>query len=309
MGATGQLAGPHPPRPVTFDQGHEVGTSRLPELPGHSANGRPNGRSRGRWNGRSHRFGRRVGRSRGRSCLVSRRGLDTHGLCKGAESDRRADVEHPLDLPVRQPEGRSSVGHVIELLPIGSDLGVGARTQRRSPPRRALGSDEPFVGVRVPTSQNRCEVRPQHRPREPGTVSSATEPPPRLLPAIRVVPLGTTSVRRWSAARRGGLRRRLEVAHDRVHHTRSVPPASAQRSDRELHRRPPTGDAAGFPEGNLQMCARRICCSAPMNGTGPTGVPGEPFRRVKLIARAPCPEARARWLVGRNCSGCGRDEP
>jgi len=80
--------------------------------------------------------------------------LGTHGLCEGAESDGRADIEHPLDLSVRQPEGRGGVGDVVELLPIVADLGMGARTQRRSSPCRALGGDEPFVGVRVPTSQN-----------------------------------------------------------------------------------------------------------------------------------------------------------
>jgi hypothetical protein len=58
MGAAGQLAGPHPPRTVALNQRYEVGTSRLAELPGHSANGRSNGRSR----------------------LVSCRGLRAHGL-------------------------------------------------------------------------------------------------------------------------------------------------------------------------------------------------------------------------------------
>jgi len=82
-----------------------------------------------------------------------------------AEGERRSNVEHPLDFPVRQPEGRRGVGHVVELLPVGADLGVSARSQRGPTSGRALGGDEPLVGVRVPTSQNRSEVRSLHHSR------------------------------------------------------------------------------------------------------------------------------------------------
>jgi hypothetical protein len=61
--------------------------------------------------------------------------LGTNTLCEGAEGDGGADVEHPLDLPVRQPEDRSGVGHVVELLTVSPDLGVRARSQRRPPAR------------------------------------------------------------------------------------------------------------------------------------------------------------------------------
>ncbi|MEI2815833.1 MAG: hypothetical protein V9E99_05185 [Microthrixaceae bacterium] len=115
---------------------------------------------------------------------------------KVAEGDRCAGIQHPFELTVRHPEGRCGVGYVVELLTVGADLGVSARAQRGSPSGRALGGDESFVGVWVATSEHRCEVRTLHRASEPGAVRRTTEPSPRLLAVIRVVPLRTATAGR-----------------------------------------------------------------------------------------------------------------
>ena len=298
-----EFAGSNPPGPVRVDHGCQVGTSRLRERAGHRTSGRRNGRSRGRSNRRRRLLLLLNGRSNGRTVVRCRGGRGAVRRGEGAERDGGAHIEHPFDLPVRHPEHRGGVRNVEELLAVCGDTGVGACPEGRAAPGRALGGDEPLVGVGVAASEHGSEVLPPNLTSQSEAGSGATQPTSRFLAAVRVVPLRATSARGPTGPGGRGLGMGLEVADDRVDDAGRVGPATAERGDRELHRELRTGGPTGFPEGNLSMCAGRICCSTPMNGTGTEAVPGEPFRRVKLTAR---PRVRHRWWIDWRCSGSGR---
>lgn len=202
-----------------------------------------------RWAG-SH-TGRPGRRSNGPSASHRRR--------QASERDGCAGIEHPLDLPVSHPECRCGVGHPIEPLTIHADARVRARTQRRAAAGRALGGDQPLVVVWIATGEHGRKVRPLHDTDEPGAFRCTAEPSAGFLATVGVVPLGPTGARRRSRTGSRSLGRRLEVADDRVHDADCVGPPAAERRHREPHREPRAGGPAGFPKGNLQMCARRTC--------------------------------------------------
>ncbi|HEY9565534.1 MAG TPA: hypothetical protein VIR30_17340 [Nocardioides sp.] len=87
----------------------------------------------------SRRF--RLARARaGRECCVQR--------------ESRADVEHPIDFAMRETERRSGVSDAVELFAVSADARVGASAQRRPASSRALGGDEPLIGVRIAAGQH-----------------------------------------------------------------------------------------------------------------------------------------------------------
>lgn len=59
----------------------------------------------------------------------------------------------------------------------------------------------------------------------------------------------------------------------------------------------PAGCPPGCPEGNLSMCARQTCPSAPMRATAASGVPGGPSAEDQR--RGPAPRGRRRDQTGR----------
>lgn len=196
-----------------------------------------------------------TGRSGGRSDGLS------SSRCRRLVPERqsRADIEHSLDLALGHLECRGGVGHAVEPFTIGADPRMRARSQRRAPPGRALGGDEPLVGVRVASREDGSEVGALNNTDQPGACRGSAEPPARFLAAVGVVPLGPTPARRRSGTRSRGLGWRLEIAENRVDDAHRVGASTAERGDRELHRTRPTGGPAGSPKGNLQMCARRTC--------------------------------------------------
>src|SRR5690606_32471292 len=109
----------------------------------------------------------------------------------------------------REAERSRGVGGPEEPLAVRTDARVGSRAERRPTPRRALGRDEPLVGVWVPAGEHRSEVVALHRAVQAETVSGAAEPPAWLLTTVRVVPTRTRTPRHGSPARH--LRLWLEV--------------------------------------------------------------------------------------------------
>jgi hypothetical protein len=119
-----------------------------------------------------------------------------------------------------------------------------------------------------------------------GGTGCPAEPTAWLLAAVGVV-LRRPTVFARSGRRGRGRRLWSEVAHDAVNHLADGAPGASQWCDREPHGRRGPGRPAGFPKGNLQVCARRICPSATTVVCQMRWLPGWPCGRWTLIVRWP----------------------
>jgi len=167
-----------------------------------------------------------------------------------------------VNLLDRQAQHGGGVGGVVQGDPIGATSCQGSHAELGAPARGALGTQKPGVGPGVPARQNLGQVGLGHFATKAQGGGAATPPASGLLAAIRVVVRRTLpGFLRIGHARCPTLSGTgLEVAHDRVDDLGYRSAGAAQRGDAEPHRcRLTRGRSAGFPEGNLQGCARWIC--------------------------------------------------
>ena len=162
----------------------------------------------------------------------------------------------------------------------------------------ALGRVESLPGVGIPTREQCGEVVPLDGAPQHGGLGTGTEPSAGLLTAVGVVPGRTFGASGPGPDRRPG-GRRLQVADDPVDDPGEIAPGAAQRCDGEPHWAARSGRPAGFPKGNLQVCARRILPSATTIAWRGAMLPGRRGRRRRVIDRGPGRgRGRVRWGAG-----------
>ncbi len=283
-GVAGLLAGRelglgHPSRSGLVDPRDEVRRSDLPE--------------------RHPRIRRRIRR---RTRARTGAGEIRPGRRKLSDGDGGTDVDQTASLGLRDVQSGGDVGLVVQTHPVESGPGGHPRSEVCSAASGPLGGDQPLAGTGIPAREDRGEVLPPDLAPQAGHISGAAEPTTGLLAPVRVVP-------GWAvdAPRRTGLRANrlwLEVPDDPIDDATDVAPGAAQRGDGELHDPVLATTPAGFPKGNLQMCARRIGASRTTRSVASSVRSGGRGERYEVIGRsrrwrsATEPAGRCRGVAG-----------
>jgi hypothetical protein len=190
------------------------------------------------------------------------RRLATRGQHESRQRNRGADIEHGVDLLRGQAEHGGGVGGVVQGEPGGAAAGLGADAEPGAPARGALGAEKTGASRRVTAGQDRGQIGLGHVPGEAQTLSAPASPATGFLAAIGVVVgrahLITAGARTAGCGGLDGVGG--QVADDGVDDLCHRTAGPTQRRDGEPHRRRfPGARSAGFPEGNLQGCARWVC--------------------------------------------------